>query len=114
MFGALNTMYSAVSARAIEIATLRAIGFGGTAVVISVMAEALLLTLAGALIGAAGAWLVFNGNLHAIGGTVINLAVTPGLIRNGVFFACLLGFVGGVFPALRAARRPIAEALRAS
>ncbi len=114
MFGALNTMYSAVSARAREIATLRAIGFGAGAVLISVLVEAVGLSLAGALLGAAIAWLAFNGNLHAIGGTVIHLTVTPGLIMNGVLFACFLGFIGGFFPALRAARRPIAEALRAS
>jgi putative ABC transport system permease protein len=114
MFGALNTMYSAVSARTVEIATLRAIGFGGMAVMASVLVEALLLALGGALIGAVFAWIAFNGNLHAIGGTVINLAVTPGLIINGLLFACILGFVGGFFPALRAARRPVADALRAS
>jgi putative ABC transport system permease protein len=114
MFGALNTMYSAISARAREIATLRAIGFDGLPVLISVLVEALLLSVLGALIGAAIAWIGFNGNLHAMGGTVINLAVTPGLVINGVLFACFLGFIGGFFPALRAARRPIAEALRAS
>jgi putative ABC transport system permease protein len=114
MFGALNTMYSAVSARAREIATLRAIGFDARPVLISVLVEALALSLLGALIGTAVAWLAFNGNLHVIGGTVINLAVTPGLVRNGFLFAGFLGFVGGFFPALRAARRPIAEALRAS
>jgi putative ABC transport system permease protein len=113
-FGALNTMYSAVSARSVEIATLRAIGFGGTAVMVSVLMESLLLALAGSLIGAALAWAAFNGNLHAIGGTVIHLAVTPGLVTNGILFACLLGFIGGMFPALRAARRPIVDALRAS
>jgi putative ABC transport system permease protein len=114
MFGALNTMYSAASARAREIATLRAIGFAGLPVLISVLAEALVLSMVGALIGAGVAWIAFNGNLHAIGGTVISLAVTPGLVRNGVLFACFLGFVGGFFPALRAARRPIVDALRAT
>jgi putative ABC transport system permease protein len=80
----------------------------------SVLAESLLLALLGSLIGAGVAWAAFNGNLHVMGGTVISLAVTPGLIVNGILFACLLGFLGGFFPALRAARRPIAEALRAS
>jgi putative ABC transport system permease protein len=107
-------MYAAVSARAVEIATLRAIGFGGGAVMASVLAEVLLLAFGGATIGAALAWIAFNCNLHAMGGTVISLAVTPGLIVNGVLFACFLGFVGGFFPALRAARRPIADALRAN
>jgi putative ABC transport system permease protein len=86
MFGALNTMYSAVSARWTEIATLRAIGFGGGAVMVSVLAESLALALAGALIGAGAAWLAFNGNLHALGGSVITLAVTPGLM----WMACSL------------------------
>ncbi len=114
LFGALNTMYSAVSTRAVEIATLRAIGFGGMAVMASVLVEALLLALAGSLIGSAIAWAAFNGNAHYFGGNVIHLAVTPGLIINGALFACFLGFVGGVFPALRAARRPIVDALRAT
>ena len=114
MFGALNTMYSAVSTRTVEIATLRAIGFGGTAVVISVIVEALLLASAGAAIGAGFAWLVFNGNLHAVGGSAIRLAVTPGLVAGGILFAALLGLVGGLFPAIRAARLPVATALRAT
>jgi putative ABC transport system permease protein len=114
LFGALNTMYSAVSTRAVEIATLRAIGFGGMAVMASVLVEALLLALAGSLIGSAIAWAAFNGNAHNFGGNVIHLAVTPGLIRNGALFACILGFIGGFFPALRAARRPIVDALRAT
>ena len=114
MFGALNTMYSAVSARRIEIATLRAIGFGGAAVVWSVLVESLLLTLLGACIGAAIAWAAFNNNLQVLSGTVIHLAVTPKLAAGGIGFACLLGLIGGFFPAIRAARRPIAEALRAT
>jgi putative ABC transport system permease protein len=113
MFGALNTMYSAVSTRAVEIATLRAIGFGGLVVVISVIVEALLLTSVGAAIGASLAWVAFNGNLHAIGGSTIRLAVTPGLAAGGIVFAALLGLVGGLFPAIRAARLPVATALRA-
>jgi putative ABC transport system permease protein len=113
MFGALNTMYSAVSTRAVEIATLRAIGFGGLVVVISVIVEALLLTSVGAAIGASLAWIAFNGNLHAMGGSTIRLAVTPGLVASGIIFAALLGLVGGLFPAIRAACLPIATALRA-
>jgi putative ABC transport system permease protein len=113
-FGALNTMYSAVSARTVEIATLRAIGFGAGAVVTSVLAEALLLAFAGSLIGAAAAWVAFNGDLHAVGGLVFTLAVTPALVGLGIAFACALGFVGGLFPAIRAARLPVATALRAT
>jgi putative ABC transport system permease protein len=113
-FGAMNTMYSAVSSRAIEIATLRAIGFGAGAVVASVLAEALLLALAGAAIGIAVAWLAFNGNQHMFGSLVFNLAVTPALVGVGAAFACALGVIGGLFPAIRAARRPVAMALRAT
>ncbi len=111
-FGAMNTMYSAVSARAIEIATLRAIGFRAGAVVMSVLAEALLLALFGAAIGVAAAWILFNGNSHMFGSLVFTLSVTPALIGLGVAFACALGLVGGLFPAIRAARVPVATALR--
>jgi putative ABC transport system permease protein len=114
MFGALNTMYSAVSSRRTEIATLRAIGFSGGAVVVSVLTESLLLAIAGASIGAALAWVAFSNNLQVLGGTVIHLAVTPGLAIGGIAFACLLGFIGGFFPAIRAARLSIADALRAT
>jgi putative ABC transport system permease protein len=113
-FGALNTMYSAISARAIEIATLRAIGFGGASVVVSVLAESLLLAVSGAAIGAIAAWIAFNGNFHAVGGLVFRLAVTPSLVGLGIGFAFTLGFVGGLFPAIRAARLPVADALRAT
>jgi putative ABC transport system permease protein len=113
LFGALNTMYSAVASRTREIATLRAVGFGAGAVVTSIMVEALLLCLAGALIGIAMAWLFFSGNAHAMGGLVIKLAVTPQLALTGAGFAVLLGLAGGLFPGLRAARLPIADALRA-
>ena len=111
-FGALNTMFSAVSARSIEIATLRAIGFGGGAIVASVLVEALVLAFSGAVIGAGTAWLAFNGNFHAAGGLVFRLAVTPTLVAMGVGFACTLGFLGGLFPAIRAARLPVAAVLR--
>ncbi|HTE40602.1 MAG TPA: ABC transporter permease [Steroidobacteraceae bacterium] len=119
LFGALNALYSAVSTRAREIATLRAIGFGSTAVVVSVFVEALVLALLGGLIGAALAWLVFNG--HAVntsggglgGQLVFDLTVTPKLIAIGVVGACSLGLLGGLLPAIRAARLPIATALRA-
>jgi putative ABC transport system permease protein len=114
MFGALNTMYSAVSARRIEIATLRAIGFGGGAVVLSVLTESLLLALAGAAAGAVIAWVAFNNHLQVLSATVIHLAVTPGLAIGGILFACLLSFIGGLFPAIRAARLSIADALRAT
>lgn len=119
LFSALNTMYSAVSARALEIATLRAIGFGAGGVVVSVFAEALLLAIAGALIGAALSWALFNGNMISSGGNVgaqlvYSLEVTPGLMLLGIAWAFVLGILGGLFPAIRAARLPVAAALRKS
>lgn len=118
IFGALNTMYSAVSARSLEIATLRAIGFGAGSVVVSVFVEALLLALAGGVVGAALAWLFFNGNtVSTLSGNftqmVFALTVTPGLVALGIVWAILIGVVGGLFPAIRAARLPVATALRA-
>lgn len=113
-FGALNTMYSAISARAREIATLRAIGFGGSAVLVSVMSEALLFCLIGAVLGIIFAWALFNGYQHVMGGLVIRLAVTPALALTGIGFALFLGAIGGLFPAVRAARMPIVDALRAT
>ena len=119
MFGALNTMYSAVAGRALEIATLRAIGFGALPVLLSVMIEALLLSLLGGIIGAALAWLFFNGHsVSTLGGAfaqvVFQLTVTPALIVTGIVWACIIGLLGGFFPALRAARLHVAEALRAA
>jgi putative ABC transport system permease protein len=117
LFGALNTMYSAVSARSREIATLRAIGFGGTPVVISVFVEALTLSLIGGVVGAALAWAFFNGNVvNTLSGNftqvVFKLSVTPGLITLGILWALVIGAIGGLFPAIRAARLPVAAALR--
>ena len=120
IFGALNTMYSAVSARLMEIATLRAIGFGSTAMVVSVLVEALVLAFIGGAIGALLAWLFFNGHVVssstggvASGHLIFELAVTPTLISIGIIWACAIGLLGGLFPAVRAARLPVATALRA-
>jgi putative ABC transport system permease protein len=117
VFAALNTMYSAVSARAREIATLRAIGFGAGGVVVSVLVEALALALAGAVAGAAIAWALFNGNTITLGGSVSSIVfqmqLTPSLVGAGMLLACAVGLVGGLLPALRAARLPVATALRA-
>ena len=120
IFSALNTMYSAVSARLREIATLRAIGFGATAMVMSVLAEALLLAFIGGAIGAAIAWLFFNGHQvstsgggAAVGHLIFELSVSPALIATGIIWACTIGLIGGLFPAVRAARLPVATALRA-
>ena len=119
VFGALNTMYAAVSARTKEIGTLRAIGFGAFPVVASVMAESLLLSLLGGLLGAAVAYLAFNGYaVSTLGGgftqVAFQFAVTPGLVIQGVMIALSIGFVGGLAPALRAARLPVTAALRAT
>jgi putative ABC transport system permease protein len=118
LFGALNTMYSAVSVRSREIATLRAIGFGASAVVLSVLIEAILLSVMGALIGAGLAWLFFNGNVVSTLGSnftqvVFRLSVSPSLVVLGILWACAIGLIGGLFPAIRAARLPVATALRA-
>lgn len=119
VFGALNAMYSAVAARSLEIATLRAIGFGSTPVVLSVLIEALLLAVSGGLIGAAAAWVFFNGNtVSTLGGNfsqvVFHLSVGTPLLITGIVWACLIGLIGGLFPAIRAARLPVATALRAA
>jgi len=118
MFGALNTMFAAVATRAREIATLRAIGFRGLPVVVAVMLETMLLALLGGVIGGALAWLVFNGygasTLAAgtVGKLSFELAVTPALLWTGLKWALAIGFVGGLFPAVRAARLPVTTALR--
>jgi putative ABC transport system permease protein len=117
LFAALNSMYSAVSTRTVEIATLRAIGFGSGGVVASVLAEAMLLALVGAFLGAAAAWLLFGGNTISMGNqissVVFQVQVTPALLGLGIVWACAVGFVGGLLPAIRAARLPVATALRA-
>jgi putative ABC transport system permease protein len=117
---ALNTMYSAVSARRGEIATLRAIGFGALPVVVSVLVEALLLASIGAGLGCLIAYALFNGNaISTIGGTVrgtqlvYKLAVTPELMLAGVATALVLGLLGGLLPAMQAVRANVVEALRA-
>jgi len=118
VFGALNTMYSAVSARTREIATLRAIGFGPAAVVVSVMVESMVLALVGGVAGAFLAWLFFDGyrtstlNFDTFSQVTFAFDVTPALLVAGVVFALVLGLAGGLFPAIRAARLPVTAALR--
>jgi len=118
IFGALNTMYTAVAARSREIATLRALGFHSGPVVISVLLESLLLALAGGALGAALAWWAFDGfsastlNWSSFSQLTFAFDVSLPLLVQGVVFALAIGFFGGLFPALRAARQPIANALR--
>ncbi len=117
LFSALNTMYTAVSSRAREIATLRAMGFGGGAVVMSVLAEAIVLAFAGAIAGSLLAWLLFDGHVTSVTPNstetqiAFALAVTPGLMGLGIVWAFVIGGIGGFFPALRAARMPVAQVL---
>lgn len=118
VFGALNTMYSAVAARTREIATLRALGFGGGPIVISIMLESLVLALMGGVLGGGAAYWVFNGfeaatmNWQSFTQVAFAFQVTPSLLLKGILYATLIGLVGGLFPALRAARMPVAQALR--
>lgn len=119
VFGALNTMYAAVAGRAREIATMRALGFRGLPVVMAVMLETMLLALLGGLLGAGLAWLIFNGYTVSTLGqnfsqVVFQFKVSPELLWNGLKWALGIGLVGGLFPALRAARLPVTEALRAA
>lgn len=119
LFGALNSLYASVSARSVEIATLRAIGFGSGSVVVSVLAEALLLAVAGGLLGALCAWLFFNGHVSSMQLSGLQppvafaMSVTPDLVLLGLIWACVIGLAGGLFPAMRAARLPVARALGA-
>jgi len=118
VFAALNTMYSAVSTRLVEIGTLRALGFKGTTVLLALLIEALLLATIGGLLGGAIAYILFNGyTVSTLAGasfsqTAFAFAVTGEIIQQGLTLALVVGFIGGVFPAWNAARRDITEALR--
>jgi putative ABC transport system permease protein len=118
IFGALNTMYTAVASRTREIATLRALGFKSGPVIISVLTESLLLALVGGLLGAGLAWLAFDGfrastiNFASFSAITFAFDVNLKLLISGLFMAVAIGFVGGLLPAVRAARTPVAHALR--
>jgi len=118
LFAALNTMYGAVAARTREIATLRALGFGAGPIITSVLAESIAVALVGGVLGAAVAWLAFDGyqastiNWQTFSQVTFAFAVTPALLITAIVWATILGVLGGLFPAIRAARLPIAAALR--
>ncbi len=118
IFGALNSMYTSVSVRGKEIATLRALGFGPMPVLISTLVESVILAAVGGIIGGLLAYLAFNGfqvstlNGPSFSQVVFNFAVTPELLTQGFKAALMIGVVGGFFPAIRAARLPVAQALR--
>lgn len=118
VFGAVNTMYTAVAARSREIATLRSLGFGRTAVLASVLVEGIVLGVIGGVIGAAIAYAAFNGyqastlNFQSFSQVAFQFAVTPDLLVAGIVGALVMGLVGGILPGIRAARMPIAKALR--
>jgi putative ABC transport system permease protein len=118
IFTAVNTMYTAVASRTREIATLRALGFGGVPVVVSVLTEAALLSAIGGVLGGAIAWVAFDGfqtstmNFQSFSQVSFGFAVTPWLLGEGLSYAVALGLLGAVLPATRAARLPIVVALR--
>ena len=119
VIAAINTMYSSVSTRSVEIGTLRSLGFSNAPVVVSVMVEALLLALVGGVLGSAVVYLFYDGltsstlNLGSMSQVGFEFAVTPRLVLVGLTGALVLGAIGGLLPALRAARLPVIEALRA-
>jgi putative ABC transport system permease protein len=118
VFGAILTMYTAVATRAREIATLRALGFNTGSVLVSVLAESMVLGLIGGIIGGAAAYLAFNGyqtstmNFQTFSQVAFAFRVTPQLLAMGLTYALMMGLIGGLFPAIRAARLPIPVALR--
>lgn len=112
--GAANSLYALVDGRRRELATLRAVGFSGAPVMISTLSEAILLAIPGALIGAGLAWLFFNGRAASPFGFQFHLTVTPALALLGIVWALCMGLIGGLMPAIRSARVPVSEALRAT
>ena len=118
LFGALNTMYSAVAGRTREISTLRALGFGSGPVIFSVLVESIFLAFVGGLLGAAIAYVLFDGfqastmNWQTFSQVTFAFRVTPALLFKAIGFAAIIGLIGGLFPAVRAARMQIAAGLR--
>jgi putative ABC transport system permease protein len=119
VFGALNTMFATVATRAREIATLRALGFRSVPVVVAVMLETMLLALLGGIIGGVVAWILFNGYTAStiaggVGQLTFAFSVSPDVLWTGIKWALAIGFVGGLFPAVRAAQLPVTEAFPAA
>src|SRR5206468_3247153 len=118
VFGAILTMYTAVASRAREIGTLRALGFNTASVLVSVLAESVVLGAIGGLIGGTAAYFAFNGyqtstmNFQTFSQVAFAFRVTPRLLANGLLYALSMGLIGGLLPAIRAARLPISSALR--
>jgi len=112
LFGSLNVMYGRVRARTREIITLRMLGFGALPIAVSVLSEALLLSLTGAALGAASAWLLFSGRHSVVVHTTFQLSLTAHFVLVGFAWALVIGLAGALFPALRAVRLPIAAGLR--
>jgi len=112
LFACFNTMYAAVESRSREIATLRALGYGGFAVAVSVVLEAALLSVTGALIGASIAWALYDGALSGLGSDVFTLTISPPMIGTAILWAIAVAVLGGIAPSIRAARWTVSEALR--
>jgi putative ABC transport system permease protein len=118
VFGALNTMYTAVSSRAREMATLKALGFQGSPVIVGVLIESMILAIIGGAIGAGLAWIAFDGyraatlNWRSFSQVAFAFDVNPALLVKGIIYAAVIGLIGGLFPAIRASRLPVATALR--
>jgi putative ABC transport system permease protein len=113
LFGCFNTMYAAVESRTSEIGTLRALGYGGTAVTVSILLEAAMLSVSGGLIGASIAWLLFDGVQSGFGTDIFTLTVSPAMIGTTMLWALAVAFLGGILPSLQAAGSTVSDALRA-
>ena len=113
LFACFNTMYAAVASRGLEIATLRALGYGGFAIALSVLLEAAALSVAGGLIGAGIAWSLYDGVESGLGSDVFTMTVTPAMIGMALLWALAVAFLGGILPSVQAARWSVAEAMRA-
>jgi len=112
VFGALNSLYASVDSRRRELATLRAIGFNGLPIMVSVLIEGMALALPGAFLGSAIAWALFNGHVVTPAGLIFKLTVTPHVVWESVVWSLAIGLIGASLPALRAVRVPVATALR--